>query len=355
MKKSYNIIGIMSGSSLDGLDIAFCNFFNNRGKWKYKILAAETANFPDWLKSQLRDIHNLTPEKFVRLDFQFGKFIGTAVNAFHETHNISGIDYISSHGHTAFHNPAEGYTSQIGSGAAIAAETNISTICDFRATDVAMGGEGAPLVPAGDRLLFGDYDYCLNLGGYSNISYEFNKTRIAFDICPVNKIINHLAAVLNQNMDKDGEMARKGEINTQLLEKLNSLEFYHRTPPKSLDDNWFKNTFLNYMSQFDKVNVYDKLRTVYEHIAIQIKNATKHTDNKSILSTGGGTHNEFLIERIKQLNQNTLIVPDKDLINYKEAIVFGFMGVLRAVNKPNCLCSVTGAKKDTVSGVVYKV
>lgn len=345
----------MSGSSLDGLDIAFCNFYTTRGHWQYKVIAAETVNFPDWLQRKLENIQNSNAENFVRLDFQLGKYIGTVVKAFLENHKIHHVDYISSHGHTAFHNPADGYTSQIGNGAAIAAETNISTICDFRATDVAMGGEGAPLVPAGDRLLFGNYDYCLNLGGYSNISYEFNNRRIAFDICPVNKIINYLAALLNKNMDKDGEMSRKGEINTQLLEKLNNIEFYRRKPPKSLDDNWFQKSFLTCMFQFDNINIYDKLRTVYEHIAIQINNATKHTDHKSILSTGGGTHNEFLIERIRELNQNNLIVPDKVLINYKEAIVFGFMGVQRIKNKPNCLSSVTGAKKDTVSGVIYKV
>ncbi len=345
----------MSGSSLDGLDMALCQFNLSSGKWNYKILVAETVAFSPHIKNQLADISNLSPENFVSLDFQFGKYIGNEVNSFIQKHKIKEVDYIASHGHTAFHNPANGYTSQIGNGASIASETEISAVCDFRSTDIALGGEGAPLVPIGDKLLFNEYSYCLNLGGYSNISYEKDKFRIAFDICPVNKIINYLAQKRGEDIDKDGETAKHGTINSQLLQSLNNLDFYKRISPKSLDDNWFNNIFLNVLSQFDNTGVQDLLRTVYEHIAIQIRNVTNHTDNKTILVTGGGAHNNFLIERISSINQNALILPDKTLIDYKEALIFAFMGLLRIENKPNCLSSVTGAKKDTSSGVIYNV
>ena len=280
--------------------------------------------------------------------------MGSQVKEFLKNNNIKQVDYIASHGHTAFHNPKERYTSQIGNGADIAAATGITTISDFRSLDVALGGQGAPLVPIGDQLLFGEYTYCLNLGGYSNISFEKNKKRLAYDICPVNKAINFLAQKLSKEFDRNGETARSGTVNTLLLSHLNSLEYYRQDYPKSLGDRWLNAEFLPVTDRFN-VSVEDKLRTVCEHIAQQIAAATNHTSHKSILTTGGGAHNKFLIECIRQHNQNKIILPENHLIDFKEALVFAFMGVLRIENETNCLSSVTGAAKDSSGGIIHRV
>ncbi len=344
----------MSGSSLDGLDIAYCDFHRTEDKWEYNIPEAETISFPEHLKEKLQLIPNLLAEEFVKLDKDLGVFIGEAVNQFIKKYAIKKIDYIASHGHTAFHNPGNYYTSQIGSGAHIAAVTNIPTISDFRTMDVALGGQGAPLVPVGDKYLFGDYTYCLNLGGYSNISFEQNGKRIAFDICPVNKAINYLSRKAGEAIDYNGEMAKKGTVNPSLLNELNNLDFYKKVPPKSLGDTWLEKQFLPLLEK-DELSINDKLRTVYEHIALQIGNSIQSTHEKKIFTTGGGALNPFLIERIKANNKNLLILPEKKLIEFKEALIFAFMGVLKIKNKPNCLGSSTGAPKDTSGGIIHTI
>ena len=235
---------------------------------------------------------------------------------------------------------------------AIAAETGLPVICDFRSLDVAFGGQGAPLVPAGDRHLFPEYDYCLNLGGIANISCEENGERFAFDICPANMVLNNIASHLNIPYDPFGSLARRGKINRKLFRELGRLDYYQRRPPKSLGKEWVMSDFLPLLEQAH-ISYEDKLRTVTEHIAHQISVILKPDPEKKMLVTGGGAFNIFLVEKIREKCRTEIVVPGDDIVNFKEALVFAFLGVLRWWNEVNCLKSCTGASQDTCGGAVY--
>jgi anhydro-N-acetylmuramic acid kinase len=363
----YKVIGLMSGTSLDGLDIAFASFkyFNeDKAKWKFKILNSETVEYSMEWKKRLKDLHLANAMTFVRTDADLGKLFGTLTKKFIEKNKLKP-DLISSHGHTVFHQPENGFTSQIGNGAQIAAITGVQTVCDFRTKDIALGGQGAPLVPIGDQLLFSEYDYCLNLGGIANISYSINNKRIAFDICPVNMALNFLASELNINYDKDGEIASGGSVNDSLLNKLNVIHYYKSLPPKSLGKEWFIKNFQPLIAD-TSISLNDRMRTVCEHIANQIANSLKvknseaNSSDKKILITGGGTHNKFLIHCIEEYlktffsNKNVqIIIPSEEIIDFKEALIFAFLGLLRIRDEVNVLHSVTGAMKDHVGGTIY--
>ncbi|MDR2126317.1 MAG: anhydro-N-acetylmuramic acid kinase [Prevotellaceae bacterium] len=350
MKNEYYALGLMSGTSLDGLDMALCNFVKT-DRWNYKVIAAATVEYPDNLRKRLGKSIELSAYEFVCLDVDLGKFIAEQVNAFLETQNIKP-DFIASHGHTTFHQPQTGLTSQIGSGATIAAHTGITTVCDFRTTDVALGGQGAPLVPVGDELLFERYDACLNLGGISNVSFREHGRRVAFDISPCNMALNYLANQINLHYDKDGENARKGNIDANLLNELNNIDFYKKTGAKSLGKEWFDTVFQPCMD-ISESSVYDKLRTVVEHISMQLNKALNGKNIETILVTGGGARNVFLIERFNAAAKRKIIIPDSQTIDFKEAIIFAFLGVLRMRGEINCLRAVTGAKIDNCGGCIY--
>ncbi|NNK87204.1 MAG: anhydro-N-acetylmuramic acid kinase, partial [Flavobacteriaceae bacterium] len=262
------------------------------------------------------------------------------------------IDAICSHGHTIFHQPEQGITLQIGNLPKIAELFNCRVVCDFRTQDVKLGGQGAPLVPIGDRLLFGDHDICLNLGGFSNVSFERDNKRIAFDICPVNSILNKLARQMNLAYDDRGRIARMGSVHKDMLNDLNGLEFYSIPPPKSLGMEWVEQHLVPIIQKYD-CSIEDKLRTFVEHIATQIAAQLNPLNKRDILVTGGGAYNQFLLERIKACNSADIVLPSNDLIDFKEALIFGFLGVLRLRNESNCLSSVTGAQKDHSSGLIY--
>ncbi len=346
---NYKTIGIMSGTSLDGMDLAAVEFQLKNGKWRFSIVAAETISYDkNWLK-KLQTSPTLSGEELIELHSEYGKYIGLQVNRFIEKTGFIP-DLISSHGHTIFHRPEKQFTFQLGNGAAIAATTNITTVADFRTGDVALGGQGAPLVPIGDELLFPEFDYCLNLGGFANISYQQNEQRIAFDICPVNFVLNYFAEKQGFTFDKNGELGRQGEINAELLEKLNSLPFYSQASPKSLGREWMESEFLPILDSFS-ISDSDKLRAAYEHIAFQIGKAAKQRGKMFL--TGGGTFNIFLVERIKKYAHAEIIIPSPEIINFKEALIFAFLGVLKIRGEINCFSSVTGAEKDSSSGVVY--
>lgn len=348
-KNSFKVIGVMSGTSLDGLDIAAVEFYFNKEKWSFKLVAAETIPYSKEWENRLKTAHELSGEALTELHSKYGRFIGEEVLGFIQNENFA-CDLIASHGHTVFHQPEKGYTLQIGSGAAISASTNVLTVSDFRTGDVARGGQGAPLVPIGDKLLFSDYTYCLNLGGFANISYEKNGKRLAYDNCPVNFVLNYFANKKGLPFDEDGKLGRQGKINYELLEKLNQIPFYQSTSPKSLGREWVENTFFPVLDHFH-ISDTDKLRTVYEHIAIQIGKAI--SVNGKMLVTGGGAFNSFLIERIKTHATTEIVIPSKEIIDFKEAIIFAFLGVLRIKNINNCLASVTGASKDSCGGIVF--
>lgn len=344
-----NAIGVMSGTSLDGLDIAAVEFSVADGKWTYELVDAKTIHYSSEWENSLTNAKKLVAEELVELDFKYGKYIGEEVVAFVQKSSFAP-EIIASHGHTVFHQPEKGFTLQIGHGAAIAARTGINTICDFRSQDVALGGQGAPLVPVGDRLLFSDFDYCLNLGGFANISFDQGSSRTAFDICPVNIVLNEFAGKFGQPFDEGGKLGKQGKLIPELLNQLNTLPFYHTNGPKSLGSEWVDDVFLPLLN-FQTASEYDIIRTVYEHIAIQI---AKVVSNKGkMLVTGGGAFNTFLMELIQTRTTTKLIIPEKKLIEFKEAIVFAFLGVLRAYNINNCLASVTGAEHDHCSGVIY--
>ncbi len=350
MKNSYNVIGIMSGTSLDGVDIAYCNFkFTN--KWEYKIIKAQTIPYKlEWV-NKLSEIYNTDARTFCETNALYGHYLGKLVKKFIEEHKIKP-DFISSHGHTVFHQPEIGMTTQLGLGAAIMAESCLPVVCDFRTSDVALGGQGAPLVPIGDILLFEQYDYCLNIGGFANISHLENKKITAFDICPANFVLNYLSINLGQAFDKDGIIASSGMLNTSLLKDLNNLNFYKSPSPKSLGKEWVDKEIIPLLKKYN-ISTEDKLRTYSEHIALQISFVINSKKNSSLFITGGGTHNKFLIERIIKNSSSNIVIPNKLTIDFKEALIFAFLGVLRWTHQPNSLKSVTGAKRDNIGGCIY--
>jgi anhydro-N-acetylmuramic acid kinase len=348
--KKYTVIGLMSGTSLDGLDIALCRFQKN-GKWNFRILEAKTIPYSKTWKKKITQAPQLSAYNFLQLHKQYGKYLGDGVNKFLSHQKITP-DFIASHGHTIFHEPQQQFNFQLGDGAFIAATTGITTISDFRTLDIAFGGQGAPLVPIGDELLFGNYDYCLNLGGIANISFKKGKKRIAFDVCPANMVLNALAHQLNLSYDKDGKLARKGTLNKKLLDELNKLDYYSAPYPKSLGREWVETDFFPVLKRYH-CSTEDKLATVCEHIAIQIgKNVAKKGE---ILVTGGGAYNKFLISRIQHHIAGKIIIPGKAIIEFKEAIIFAFLGLLRWLGEPNVLTSVTGASKNLSCGIIHKV
>jgi len=347
--QTYQVIGLMSGTSLDGLDIACCEFVETeRYKFNYKILAADTIPYSEEWKQRLFTLENGSAFDYVKAHADLGNYFGDQVRLFIQKYQVNPC-LIASHGHTIFHQPQLGFSSQIGDGNAITAHTHIQVAYDFRSLDVALGGQGAPLVPIGDRLLFSDYDFCLNLGGISNISFQENSSRKAYDISLCNIPLNYLARKLGLEYDKNGENARRGTVDQALLEKMNRQDYFLQDGPKSLGKEWFIDLFLPLLEQ-SQASVYDQLLTTVEHVAFQITNNIAHLPQGKLLVTGGGALNTFLIERMSQLSQHTVCVPDKLLVNYKEALVFAFLGLLRMRNEINSLTSVTGASEDSCSG-----
>lgn len=349
-EKTFKVIGVMSGTSLDGVDLAYCTFRVVNENYKYSLGACETVPYDETWRSKLMNLPSQDAMTFAKTHSKYGHYLGCLIKSFTEKNKLHP-DFAASHGHTVFHQPENGFTSQIGDGAAIAAESGLPVVCDFRSTDVAYGGQGAPLVPIGDRLLFGDFGCCLNLGGFGNISFEQSGQRIAFDTCPVNIALNYLAGIAGLKYDRDGKLASSGNVIHGLLENLNSLHYYHRHPPKSLGREWFENEFLPLVSGSES-QLPDKLATVTEHIAYQIA-ACLPSSADNMIVTGGGAFNKFLISRIRSFTKTEVVIPPDDIVNYKEALIFALLGVLRMSSIPNCLPSVTGAAKASAGGAVY--
>ena len=344
-----DVIGLMSGTSLDGLDLC-CVHFDFDGTWHYRIVKAESVDYPDELRRALGSAQDMTALEYARLHSDYGLYLGRQVRAFVERNRLKA-DLVASHGQTIFHQPSVRFTAQIGSGAGIAAECGIDTVCDFRTTDVALGGQGAPLVPIGDAILFGDYDYCLNLGGFSNISFDGGDRRLAYDISPVNYVLNHYAGFCGQSFDRDGAMARRGKVCDALLSRLNALDFYTQSGPKSLGREWVEAVVYPLVDSY-KLPVEDVLATFVEHVAVQIG---RNVRGGRVLVTGGGARNVFLLERMRAVSpQAEYIVPDSLTIDFKEALIFALLGALYVAGRPNCLSSVTGAVRDNIGGCLYK-
>ncbi|QTD37285.1 anhydro-N-acetylmuramic acid kinase [Polaribacter batillariae] len=348
-KKKVFSIGVMSGTSLDGVDLVYANFEKSSYS-NFEILHATTIPYSLEWKQLLQNAMDLSNKELKDLDVVYGKYLGKIINHFILNFKIKNIDFIASHGHTILHQPQKGITLQIGFGKEIAKITQQKVICDFRTQDVKLGGQGAPLVPIGDKLLFGEYDFCLNLGGFSNISFDKDGERIAYDICPVNIVLNFYANKIGLEYDAFGKIASKGKINDPLLEKLNSLEFYKKEPPKSLGLEWVQQEIFPLIERFEK-DVSSILRTFVAHIAIQISKVI--AGNQSVLVTGGGVFNSFLMKQIEKHSNVKIKENNKKIINYKEALIFAFLGLLKLDNQVNCLKSVTGAEKNHSSGVIF--
>jgi len=344
----YAVIGVMSGTSLDGLDIVKCNFIKQK-KWTYKIHKGITIKYSkNWINI-LENLHKKPISEVKEISILYGQLIGKEINKFIKKYQFN-FDFICSHGHTIFHQPENNFTLQIGDGQAIANKTNKLTISNFRELDVQLNGQGAPLVPIGDIHLFSEYKYCLNLGGFANISIKENNQIKAFDICPVNIILNHIARKLDMEYDNNGDLGKTGNCNKELLDKLNNIAFYKQKEPKSLSREWLEKNIL-YLQEIQQLSPKDLLATFYEHISLQIG---KLTEDHSVLISGGGAHNKFLCEKIKENSRSKIIIAEKQIIDFKEALIFGFLGVLRIREEDNCLKEVTGALKDSCGGEINK-
>lgn len=343
------VIGLMSGTSLDGVDLVYVGF-QKSSNYSFEIIHSKTYSYSKNWKSKLQNAFSQSKEEIAQLDVEYGNYLGNLINSFIAEFQINTIEFVASHGHTIFHKPNEGITLQIGDGQTISKVTNQKVVCDFRTQDVQLGGQGAPLVPIGDELLFSEYGYCLNLGGFANISFNTNGKRIAFDICPVNIVMNHYVQKLGLEYDDKGKLASEGEINYQLLEELNSLSFYIDDTPKSLGYEFVVDTIFPLIDTYG-LSENDMLRTFVEHVIVQISSKIK--SKGKLLITGGGAFNTFLIDELKEKTSNKVVLPKNKIIDFKEALIFAFLGLLRVDNQVNCLKSVTGAKKDHSSGQIY--
>ncbi|MBP6759724.1 MAG: anhydro-N-acetylmuramic acid kinase [Flavobacterium sp.] len=354
-KNNYNVIGVMSGTSLDGVDLSHIKFHLDNNKWNFEILESETIGYSQSWINHLKSAVDYSEIELDKLNQEYTTLLASIISTFIEKHKIENLDAVCSHGHTILHQPQNGFTLQIGNLLEISALIHQTVVCDFRVQDVKLGGQGAPLVPIGDRILFSEYDYCINLGGFSNVSFEQNGKRIAFDISPVNTVLNFYANQLGLNYDDKGKISRTGKINNDLLDELNALDFYQKTFPKSLGFEFVKGTVLPIIESFE-IPIEDKLRTFTEHIALQTAMALDcfETRKGQMLVTGGGAYNDFLIERIQShLPEMELIIPSPKILEFKEALIFALLGILKLRDEINVLSSVTGAKTDHSSGIIY--
>jgi len=356
---SWIAIGIMSGTSVDGLDIVAVELVKLNETWSYKILKSKEVQYSLSLKNKLIQCIGFSGEQLIYLDLELGRFIGDEVNKFLNDTLIKP-DIIASHGHTVFHQPGSGMTLQIGDGQTILNTTGIRTVNDFRKMDVLKGGQGAPLVPIGDALLFSEYPVCLNIGGFANISFDdFEGNRKAFDTGPANILLNYLTRKLQKDYDPNGELASSGKVIPNLYDKLNDFPYFKLPPPKSLGLEWVKNNIWSLLDN-EKEPVPNLLCSCIEHIAFQIDQAISEvSDNNNweevnVLVTGGGAYNGFLMSRLKSLSKNIhYIIPETEIIDFKEALIFALLGVLRIHGKENILCSVTGAYSNTIGGTIH--
>lgn len=353
----------MTGSSMDGLDIAFCEIKVENGKYSYQVLISECAPIPAKWKLRLENLVLQNAVTYIKTHTFFGHFIGESVREFIDKHGIENeLDFIASHGQTIFHQPENHFTSQIGDGASIATRSGFPVVCDFRGSDVALGGQGTPIAPAANKYFFSEHKYFLNLGGISNIACNINGKYIAFDVSPVNLVLNKLANLVGKEYDEDGNLARSGNVNEALLKELNGSWYYDKDYPKSLSGGWVSKVMMPVVNR-SQIPVEDKLRTVCELIAHQLGRAFAQVQQKEgitidpndqLLVTGGGAFNTFLMERIADLVPLQVTVPDKETVKFKEAILMALMGVLRVRNEVNCFSSVTGASRDNIGGCIYQ-
>ncbi|MEO9534381.1 MAG: anhydro-N-acetylmuramic acid kinase [Crocinitomicaceae bacterium] len=355
MDSKTRFIGLMSGTSLDGLDLCCVDFLSQKNELIYDIVATRAVPYDAGFKKELKEAINFQELQVSRLSVDFAKFMANQVNVFiQDNHLEDSVDYIASHGHTVFHQPQKGITIQVGDGQVLADLTKISVVNDFRVGDVKLGGQGAPLVPIGDRLLFHEYESCLNLGGISNLSFEKNGERIAFDIGPANIPLNYLMMdEAGKDYDENGQLAKSGQVIQAMLRDLNRLSYYNDPIPKSLGIEWMRSDLFPIIQKYQSESLADRLATIVEHEAIQIAEVLNKNELRNVLITGGGVFNSYLLERIALYSNASIEVPEKQVVEFKEALIFALLGYLRVFNQINVLSSVTGATKDSCAGIIH--
>ncbi|MBS2099890.1 anhydro-N-acetylmuramic acid kinase [Carboxylicivirga linearis] len=354
INKSYCCVGLMSGTSLDGLDIAMCNLRINDGKWTYSFIKTQTVEYTSELEQKLKNAFYLSGAELMQLHRDYGKWLGQQVN-----HFLEGVgekpDFIASHGHTIFHEPHNQMNFQLGDGGMLAATSGITVVSDFRTLDICLGGQGAPLVPVGDQLLFESYSACINLGGFANVSVVKDGKRLAWDICALNFVLNKLAKQVGEDYDEGGALGRRGKIIRSLLDDLSNLEYYKGRAPKSLGQEWVEKELWPIIDKYNSEPVENIAHTYYHHVAEVISCELEVVGDGSVLITGGGVYNSYLIELLQNKMRQFIEIPDRNLIEYKEALVFALLGALRMQGEVNCWSSVTGAKKNSSSGVIHRI
>lgn len=355
------ILGLISGSSLDGLDMAICQFDEQAtSQLEWEVIHTQTAGFPEGLLSRLVRSTELSTRELMELEVEFSKFCASESLDFLTKAKCS-VDYIASHGHTVFHYPEDGYTVQIGKGSIIAELTGIPSISDFRSNDIALRGQGAPLAPIVERYLYPGYNVYFNLGGIANFSIHEKSNIRSIDSCPCNQVLNFLISANGLPYDDRGRVARSGKVNDQLLKEWSSLEYFKLSGPKSMDNSWVHQIFIPVMNKYH-LSMKDALATMVEFTALQLsKDISKLLQLDSITQmsgfvTGGGAYNDYLLERMTYHFQKlglSLEVPDAQTIEFKEAILMSLMGYLRILERPNTIPTVTGAAKMSIGGAVY--
>jgi len=348
--KNYFVIGVMSGTSIDGVDLVYANFFYDK-HWSFKILKSKTYEYDMGWQNILKNLSDKDLDSIKLIDKNYTKLLSDYILKFIEEFSIKQIDFISSHGHTALHDPSNSITYQIGNLKELSDYIGLKVICDFRVQDIKLGGQGAPLVPVGEKYIFPEYDTLINIGGFANITIKSNNNLIAYDICPVNIVFNHLSNLINLKYDDKGKISSSGKINLELFNHLQSIDYYKQVSPKSLGVEWVKEVIFPIINNFLEIPVEDLLNTFSKHFASQIANNIK-SSNKTLI-TGGGAYNDYLIQNIMDLTESEIIIPSSEIIEYKEALIFGFLGVLKDLNINNCYSSVTGAMKDHSSGNIF--
>ena len=353
MQNSYYAIGLMSGTSLDGLDISYSHFTKNSNEWNFKLLKTKSISYSAELKNKLRNAIHLSGLDLTKFDVELGKYFANEVADFIQEENIIDVDVIGSHGHTVFHQPENGFTLQVGSATVIHERVKKIVVADFRSQDVVLGGQGAPLVPIGDKYLFSEYYYRINLGGFANVSFEEKGKIVAFDICAVNTVLNKYSNKLGLDYDDKGSIASKGKVISDLFIELEKIRYYSQKSPKSLGVEWNEMILFPILDKFSNYIIEDILHTYTLHVVSQINKVLLTNINKKVLVSGGGAFNEFLVSLLRESKRNVIIVESKEITDFKEAIIFSFLGVLKIRGEVNCLSEVTGAKKDHSSGIIY--
>lgn len=345
MSKALNVLGMMSGTSLDGLDLCAVRFEEVESKITYRILAAETLAFTSFWTDQLQKAAQQSAIDLLALHASFGRWLGEEAKRFMHRHGLS-IDLVSSHGHTIFHQPNKGLSFQLGDGQHLAAAAGLEVVADFRQLDVAMGGQGAPLMPLPDKLLFPEYSRFLNLGGIANLSIQKSDATLGYDICAFNQVFNHYANKLGKPYDEGGKIAASGQVHFSLVKELDQLPYFQKEGPKSLGreevEAW-------YLPLLNSLSEQDALATMAQHAINQLSKVLGSAE--PILVTGGGAYNQHVLNNLRGVIAH---VPTPEVVEFKEALGFALLGWLRYHGRTGALSTVTGAEKDHLAGVLFR-